>query len=244
MRPTTLTLALLSAPGLLAAQASSSTRAEGRAHASAEVKAHPHTTVTAGLSAEARATLEAMLAKAETQHLPSEPMTDIVAEGRAKGAAEAQILAAAQKAMARLEASQSVLIRAGREHPSEEEVKRGASLIARGVSEAELEAFVEHAPSDRSLVVAFDVLTELTGKGLPVDQALAVIGARLEAGASDAQLHSLGGTIRTDASALAGLGIGLGKPNAGTESGSSVGTTVSGTVKSPIGLGVTLGRRP
>lgn len=223
MKAITLTLGLALAPALVAAQTVVAT--EAQAHAKADVSALP-----AGLSAEARAKLVAMIEAAKQKNLPTEPMTDRVAEGTAKGASEAQIVAAGARAMADLEASQQALIRAGREQPSDEEVVRGSQVIERGATSAELEAFVRHAPTDRGLGVAFEVLTQLAARGVPVDHALSVIGSRLSSGASDGQLVSVLGT----GNGQVGLGISSTKPG--------VAATATGTASGVVG--VKLPRRP
>jgi hypothetical protein len=182
-------------------------------------------------SAETRARLEAMFWKAEQKDLPTEPMQDRVSEGEAKGAAEGRIVAVAAEVMSQLELAQSALVRAGRE-PSGEATARGASVIARGATEVELEAFAREAPSERSLVVAFEVLSDLMARGIPVGNALAQVGSRLEARASDAQLRAFGLELGGQAQAGAGLGLGLGE----------TGASVTGVVNSTLGIG--LGRRP
>jgi hypothetical protein len=154
MRTPTLILALTLAPALAAAQASTGAQVEARAHVQAAIQ-RADDRIPAGFSAEARARLEAMLERAQQENLPTAPMTDRMAEGRAKGASEAQIIAASSSTLAQLELAQSALIRAGNAHPTEEEVSQGS----------------------RRLDMAVQVLTELTARGVPVDQALAVISA-------------------------------------------------------------------
>lgn len=218
MRNAIITLALALAPGAVAAQVTAESRTESR--------------VSVGLSAEARARLDAMMRGAEREGLPTGPMADRAEEGQAKGASDAAILSAVAKARAELAASLEVLQRGGREQPEREEVARGAQLLARGATEAQLEALVRRTPSERRLTVAFDVLTELTARGVPVDHALAVIGARLEAGASDGQLAALTASATGQLHGNAGAVL-------GTERGTvSVTKTVTGTA------GIGLGRRP
>ena len=214
-------LALTVVPALMAAQAPDSTRAgshaQAQAHsavgARAEVPPLPR-----GLSVEARGKIEAMIEVAREEHLPMQPMSDRVAEGKAKGASDDQMVSECRKAMLQLEASQTALIKAGREHPSDEEVARGAQVIARGATTAQLEAFVRHAPSDRRLEVAFEVLTQLEARGVPVDRALTVIGGKLSGGATDGQLVSVLGSGQSGL----GLGVGRDKPDAGATAGGTV----------------------
>jgi hypothetical protein len=244
MRFAKLSLALLFAPALVAAQSTTTARVESRTEASVKAKVPPPP-AHAKLSAHAQARLEAMFEAAREKDLPTEPMEHRVAEGQVKGATEAQIIAAAAHSMAQLEAAHTAMVRAGRAHPSDEEVSRGASVIARGATEAQLQAFVRQAPSDRSLVVAFEVLTDLAARGVPVDRALAVVTSKIEARATDAQLASLGATVGAhgEAGLGAGVGVGAGASAAGKGATSSSTTgSVTGTVTSTLGIG--LGRKP
>jgi len=177
MRQPIVILALTVAPAFAAAQAQGSAEVETRAQAGITVERGESPRIPGGFSAETRARLEAMIETARRKSLPAEPMTDRIAEGRAKGASESQIVAATATTMAQLELSQSALIRAGREPPSEEEVARGAQIIARGASTAQLTALAGREPSERRLEVALETLTELIARGVPVDRALAVIGS-------------------------------------------------------------------
>ena len=173
MRRTTIALLLGLAPGYLAAQ--SQQPGQSASQPAAEASSGP---ASAGFSAETRVRLEAMFRAARAQNLPTEPMNDRIAEGQAKGASEAQIIAATRRVQVDLHAAQQALIRAGREQPSDAEVARGAQLIARGASSAQLEALVRQEPSAPRLEVALEVLTELTARGIPVDHALAVVSGR------------------------------------------------------------------
>ena len=230
MRRIALSLTWFLAPALAAAQAPDSAPASTQAKAKMSVEAQSRVSnLPPGLSAETRAKIEAIVEAAHQKHLPSQPIEDRVAEGKAKGATEAQLVSESGKAMAQLEASQTALIRAGREHPSDGEVSRGAQVIARGATAAQLEALVRKAPSERSLEVAFEVLTQLEARGMPVDKALAVIGARLSGGASDGQLVSV------LSSSQVGLGVGVSatRPDAGVTAGATATTAVGVAIRKP-----------
>ena len=136
------------------------------------------------LSVETRAQLDATLRLAREKDLPEEPIQDRIAEGQAKGATDAQIVLAARKMSARLEAAQSAMIRAGRQEPSPQEVESGATAIERGATSAQMEVLTKSAPSERSLVVAFDVLASLASSGRPVAGALSQIQGNLDSRAS------------------------------------------------------------
>ena len=78
-----------------------------------------------------------------------------------KGASETQVVLAAQRTEARLEAAQRAMSKAGRNEPSQGEIASGERAMARGATEAQLETVVQHTPSDRSLVVALDADSKL-----------------------------------------------------------------------------------
>ena len=228
MRRIALSFPLYLFPVLVAAQAPDSAPASTQAKAkmSAEAAARVDN-LPPGLSAETRTRIETIVEAAHQKHLPGQPIADRAAEAKAKGATEAQMVSECGKTMAQLEASQTALIRAGRTHPDSGEVTRGAQVIARGATAAQLEAFARKAPSDRGLEVAFEVLTQLVARGVPVDRALAVVGGRLSGGASDGQLVSV------LASGSAGLGAGV---SSGT--GTNGGVTAGGSVTGAVGAGI------
>jgi len=162
-----------------------------------------------------------------------------MAEGRAKGATESQILTAESAALARLEVAQQALIRAGHQQPRGDEVAQGGEAVAHGATSAQLEVLARHAQSDRSLTVAFETLTQLEAQGVPVGRALSEIGSRLGAGASDASIATLAsGSASADGSAQGALGSGHAAGAAATSvTGSAAGTTASlaGSVSGAVG---------
>ncbi|MFI5228803.1 MAG: hypothetical protein ACHQWU_07025, partial [Gemmatimonadales bacterium] len=163
---TSLALAFICAPAALFAQ---------QASASATATSAASVSVPASYSAAAKANIEASFKRAQDKNVPDHAMRQRLAEGQAKAASDAQVATAVQKTEARLEASQSAMVRAGRSNPTPQEIDAGEQAMARGATEANVEGLAKHAPSDRSLVVAFDVLSTLEAKGTPVDQAVAQI---------------------------------------------------------------------
>lgn len=193
MRNAILVFTLTLAPAIAAAQAEAGAQADARAQAALTVRRGDSPRIPEEFSADTRARLTAMLEIARRRNLPAEPVNDRIAEGRAKGAAESEIVAASAATLAQLELSQSALHRAGRERPSDAEVSRGAQLLARGASTAQLSALAGREPSERRLDLALDVLLDLTAQGIPVDRALAAVE-----------------TAGATAGARIGLGIGAG----------------------------------
>ncbi len=263
-----LAIAVVLLPASLSAQAAAAASGSttGSAGASLAKRATVNATSTAEIhvpaefSAEGKARLEAMYARAREKDVPREPMARRVAEGRAKGASEATVVASAEKVMANLEASQSAMIAAGRKRPERQEMESAAHAMDRGVTAVQIETMARKAPGDRSLVVAFDVLTQLAARGTPVTNALAQVEGKLEARATDASLTSLisigagtraGGPTNAGAagSGMAGGGAAASGAVAGSTTGAkgaggAAGTTggVTGTVGATVG-GV-IGRKP
>lgn len=249
-------LVLAFGPAALAAQASGQVRAA--ASGSARVESKPAAAAAAasgdvqgrfrapkGWSASGSARLEAMYDEARSHEVPPEPIARRVAEGQAKGASETTILASAEAVKARLEASHEAMVSAGRK-PAPAETERGATAMEHGVTKVQLEAMAKHTPSDRSLVVAFDVLGRLAARGVPVGRALAEVQGKLDARASDAAIvalapganttASVGGTAAGRASAPGTAVSGAATAAAGATAGSAtagVAGAVTGVVKKP-----------
>jgi len=166
MRRTTFALMLAAAPGYLAAQGQSTGQPQSQPAGQSQM--------TSGFSTETRVRLEAILQFAQDHRLPAGPLLSVMAEGQAKGASEAQILAATQRTETALSASQQALLRAGYSQPSQAQVARGAQLIVSGASSAQLEALARQAPSEHRLDVALQVLADLAAQGVSVSHALSV----------------------------------------------------------------------
>ena len=102
MRMPIVITALLLAPAIAVAQGTASASAEARVEAQASVKRPEGSAIPEGFSSETRARLSAMLEVARKKQVPTEPMTDRMAEGQAKGASEGQIVAASAEVLAEL----------------------------------------------------------------------------------------------------------------------------------------------
>lgn len=225
---------IAAAPALLAAQ-------------QAEVKAKARTDARVSTSAgdvSTASSADAEIALARKRGLPTRAIENRVAEGRAKGATEAQLAAAAAETRANVETTHDVLLAAGRQKASDDEVERGAEVLGNGYTRAQLEAFVRSVPSDRSLVVAFDVLTKLRARGVASEKALAQVQSKLEARAADAELEALVSASATSKSGLGATGAAAsGAVGATGKAGAAVGGVkgaagvtggVTGTVKGVI----------
>jgi hypothetical protein len=192
----------------------------------------------ATVSAKSQTSAEARAGRSNAQASSTEPIRRRAAEGRAKGATEAEVALAARRVRMNLEAAHSAMVRAGRSRPSDQETEQGGTVIERGYTSAQVEAIVRSAPSDRSLVVAFDVLTKLAARGMETGKALATVQSRLEARASDAQISALvRGNANSGAAAngfgsntAAGANAAVGAAASATKGAASATGGVAGTV--------------
>jgi hypothetical protein len=232
MRKITVAAALVIAPVI--AQAQTSVQAQSQASVSAEARAPRNET---RLSAESQSRVEANVRAARERKLPEQPIRNRVAEGQAKGASEAQIVAASGRTLMDMQTSFDAMVRGGHAQPSETEVTRGSQLLARGYTSADIEAVARKAPSDRSLVVAFETLTSLQARGVPTARAVAQVENKLSARASDLDLRGLA----VNANAAAGMTSAVsGAPNGAAGSAAAgAGAAATGAVGSATSAGVT-----
>ena len=225
------------APAAVLAQASA------QANANASTNAHARV---GGVEASSATSVDAEIAIARRRGIPTRPIENRVAEGRAKGAAETRLAMVAAETRANMETALQALIDGGRRRPSDDEVERGGEVIARGYSRADVEAVVRSAPGDRSLVVAFDVLSELRARGVASARAIAQVQSKLQARASDGQIQSLvsagadvsgravSGATGSATGATANVGAGAAATVRGTTGITGATAGVTGTVKGVI----------
>ena len=176
MKTAILATILGSFPALLAAQQSSAA-----ASATAPTSAQTSVNVPASYSAEGKAKIEAAFQAAHEKNLPDQLMRQRIDDGQAKGATEAQVVAAVQQMETRLEESQSVLIRAGRAKPQPAEVASADAALASGATAAQIEEIVKHTPANEPLVFgangAADANAAAGGATGPVNAAAGAAGA-------------------------------------------------------------------
>ena len=240
MKKIAIAAAIVLAPALAGAQSTAQVQVQSQmqVHASGsprqraaqrtEAKERPR------LSADAQAKVDANVKAARARHLPEQPIRDRVAEGEAKGASDAQIVAASGRTLVTLETSFDAMVRAGRTQPSDAEVTRGSQLVARGFTSAQIEAVARRAPSDRSLVVAFETLTSLQAKGTSTSDASARVEQMLAARVSDARMHEL--AVNASAAGQVGGALGHGAAN-GEANGAAVGSAGAGAGSAAAGAG-------
>ena len=242
MRKITLAASLFVAPAIAHAQASVQAQSQTNVSTSASAAAAKRAAAAQGsattssstslsangehqLGATAQSRIDADLHVARERKLPEEPIRQRVAEGQAKGASDAQIVAASGRTLVDLQGSFDAMVRGGHASPGDAEVSRGASLLARGYTSVQIEGIARKAPSDRSLVVAFDALTSLQARGVTTTNAVAQLEGQLAARATDAQLLGLA----TSVGATAGSN---GARSGGNATGSASGTATAGVAGS------------
>lgn len=192
------------APAIAGAQSATAT-ATAQTAAKAEIPS--------SYSAESQARLNATFERARERKLPERPIRDRIAEGQAKAASEAQVVIAAERAGARLEAAQAVLVRAGRQ-PSESELIRAEAALARGATEAQVESAVKSAPADQKLEVALDaiVAAPATGAEASVKATIKPPVAGATADVTGAAAATTGAATGVTGAATAGVGAVIKKP--------------------------------
>lgn len=131
------------------------------------------------------------IADARSRGLPAAALEHRAVELQAKGLPPAEIpdaIGRVEKAMAK---GKTALEAGGRTHPSDSEVEAAGTASEHGVSDAALTALAHSTPGDRSMAVPIAVLSSLMARGLPSDEAIARVVAKLQARASDRQLATL-----------------------------------------------------
>ncbi|MBI2401342.1 MAG: hypothetical protein HYV20_01110 [Gemmatimonadetes bacterium] len=126
--------------------------------------------------------------------LPGRAIAALALEGVAKGRSGEQVVAAARELRIALGAAHQAL-QQGTRTPAPGEIEAGATAMRLGVEGPTVSALASTAPSGRSLVVPLVVMASLADRGLPSDQALGAVHARLEAWATDADLLALPGEV-------------------------------------------------
>lgn len=133
---------------------------------------------------------EQVIARVEDAHardLPSQAVANLALEGVVKGRSAEEVLAALDALVGDLGRAQEAIQAAGRP-PEVGEVEAAAAAMRMGVDGAAISELARSQPSGRSLAVPILVIGGLTERGLPADEALAQVAARLAARADDASL--------------------------------------------------------
>lgn len=132
----------------------------------------------------------ATMEQARSQGLPDRAIAARVLQGVAKGAADGRLVEAAARALAGLENARATLEAGGRV-PEAGEIEAAAQAMELGVDRRAVASLAQSSPSGRSLAVPLAVLAGLVARGLPADQAVEAVRARLKVRASDVEISRL-----------------------------------------------------
>src|SRR5882724_637089 len=128
---------------------------------------------------------------ARARGLPAAALAARALELSAKGVAPDRIAQAIEDQAGWLEAGRAALTAGGRENAGADEIDAAATALRKGVDGRAVSDFARSAPSSRSLAVPLLIISSLVDRGLPADNALRQVLARVEARASDQQLERL-----------------------------------------------------
>ncbi|SRR5581483_4787363 len=151
----------------------------------------PSATLQQVLPADVAAEVLRHIAEARSRELPAAALEHRALELAAKGVEPAAIERSIAAQAAAMDAGRRALQAGGRARPTDDEVAAAGAALGKGVDGAAVSELAKSAPSGRSLVVPLFVIASLADRGLPSDDALARVLARLQARASDAELEKL-----------------------------------------------------
>lgn len=148
--------------------------------------------------------------------LSGRAVAELALQGVARGRSGAEVLEAARALVSELDASRFVLERGGRTDAAGTDIEAAATAMRMGVDGAVVSELARSTPSGRSLAVPLLVTGALMERGLPSDDAIAMVRAGLEARAGDAELVALPdaaaqGIAQGMSAAEAGMAAGLGR---------------------------------
>lgn len=141
-----------------------------------------------GVSTSATIGIQSLRQEARDSQVPEQAVANVIAEGRAKGATNAQLLATGHATIQQLAAAKQAIVSAGRAHPSDGEIQQAATLMAQGATSAQVQVLAAQASADHSLMVAFSTVAALAARGESMPDAMAQVGSRLSAGLPDTNL--------------------------------------------------------
>ena len=138
----------------------------------------------------------ATVTDALSRGLPADPIAMRALEGAAKGKSAEEIGAATRTLADQLARADAALERNGRTAQAEE-IEAAVTAMQLGVEGAVVSDLASSAPSGRSLAVPLAVVGALVNRGIPADEALAAVLARLQARASNAEIAALPSRMET-----------------------------------------------
>jgi hypothetical protein len=162
----------------------------------------------------------ATIADARAHELPARALEQRALKFAAKGVEPKLIARSIDQQKLRMEKAKDALDDSRR--PSHDEIEAGAEAMRQGVDGTAVSELAKNAPSGRSLAVPLFVIGSLVDRGLPSDEALSRVLARLQARASDADLEKIPeglGATNSNRPATAGRPDNPGKALGTTKSG-------------------------
>ena len=146
----------------------------------------------------------AVIAKAKSVDLPTDALENRALKFAAKGVNGDSIAKSVADQEERMEHVRDTLQHARGQKPSGDEIEAGAEALRKGVDGSKVSELAKSAPSGRSLAVPLYVIGSLVDRGLPSDEALARVEAKLKARASDRDLEALPAELPAQANASHG----------------------------------------
>lgn len=131
------------------------------------------------------------IADARARQLPAEALENRALKFAAKGVAPEAIERSVNEQADRMVVARTAIARGRGGAARADEIEAGAEALRKGVDGAAVSTLAKSAPRDRSLAVPLFVIGSLTDGGLPLNQALARVLAKLEIRASDADLERI-----------------------------------------------------
>src|SRR5436190_8522847 len=133
----------------------------------------------------------ARIADARARQLPAEALENRALKFAAKGVDPKNIERSVNEQADRMESARAALEKGRGTKAAGDEIEAGAEAIRKGVDGASVSLLAKSAPQNRSLAVPLFVIGSLTDRGLPADQALQRVLARLKSRASDTDLEAM-----------------------------------------------------
>ena len=131
----------------------------------------------------------ATIADARAQELPARALEQRALKFAAKGVEPSLIARSIEQQEDRMEKAKDALDNARK--PTGDEIEAGAEALRQGVDGAAVSELARSAPSGRSLAVPLFVIGSLVDRGLPSDEALARVLAKLQARATDREIEQI-----------------------------------------------------
>lgn len=180
----------------------------------------------------------ATIADARSHNLPAQALEQRALKFAAKGVDPTLIPKSIDEQKDRMEKVKEAIEAARGRKVSDDEIEAGAEALRQGVDGAQVSALARSAPSGRSLAVPLFVIGSLVDRGLPSDDALARVLARLQARAADTELEQMSeglGASHGNRPATAG------RP---AHPGKALGTSNRGSGGPPAGIPANSGKKP